>query len=472
MTTTNEGADGESTKATHPTVNNASVVAFRVLFGVMMAVSLMRFMLSGWIDTLYVKPTFFFKYWGFEWTVVWDRPGLYAHVIALVLLALMIAAGLFYRVATVLFFVGFAYFQLLDVTNYLNHYYLVVLLSGLLCVMPLHRRWSLDCWLRPRIRSQQVARWVLWLLRFQVALVYVNAAIAKVGSDWLFDAQPLSIWLAARSEIPIFGPLLALPASAYMMSWAGFLYDATIVFWLSWRRTRVIAYCVVLVFHGMTHVLFDIGMFPVIMPVATLLFFSPTWPLRLLRRPGTRIDPHDVPSESFAPSVVGSSTRVLVARAIIGAYVVVQVLVPLRFVAYGGDVLWHEQGMRWAWKVMVREKNGSVTYRVRRRSDGRVWQVSPHQYLTWRQVNEMSGQPDLIAQLGRHIAWDFQKRGRGACSVYVDALVSLNGRPAALMIDPTVDLTTVDDGIQRAEWILPQSDHRPARLARHLERGL
>ena len=40
-------------------------------------------------------------------------------------------------------------------------------------------------------------------------MVYVFAGLAKLNADWLLDAQPLRIWLAARSDLPIVGPLLA-----------------------------------------------------------------------------------------------------------------------------------------------------------------------------------------------------------------------------------------------------------------------
>ena len=99
-------------------------------------------------------------------------------------------------------------------------------------------------------------------------------------------------------------------------------------------------------------------------------------------------------------------------------YCAFQLLFPLRHLMYDGDVLWNEQGMRYSWKVMVREKNGSVTYRARDRATGRQWDISPYSYLTWRQTNEMSGQPDLILQLGKHIAGDLERAAR----TMVDAL--------------------------------------------------
>ncbi len=74
------------------------------------------------------------------------------------------------------------------------------------------------------------------------------------------------------------------------MSWAGFLFDLTIVVWLSWRRTRAVAYGVLLGFHLLTHLLFDIGMFPLIMSVAATVFFSPSWPRRFLGALSSRFE--------------------------------------------------------------------------------------------------------------------------------------------------------------------------------------
>ena len=38
----------------------APLVVFRIFFGGLMLVSMLRFWLLGWIDKLYIKPIFFF----------------------------------------------------------------------------------------------------------------------------------------------------------------------------------------------------------------------------------------------------------------------------------------------------------------------------------------------------------------------------------------------------------------------------
>jgi len=142
-----------------------------------------------------------------------------------------------------------------------------------------------------------------------------------------------------------------------------------------------------------------------------------------------------------------------IALAVGALYCAVQIGVPLRFLLYRGNVLWDEQGMRWSWRVMVREKNGSVTYVVRN-ARGNEWFVSPRRYLTRVQEREMSGQPDLILQLAHHIRDEFGNRLREPVEVRADALASLNGRPLAPLVDPTVDLAKVEDGLGKASWIL------------------
>jgi len=436
-----------------------SLAVYRILFGLLLFVSTIRFMANGWLDVFYVQSTFHFKYLGFDWVQVLPPAGMIALYSGIALSALMVAFGLYYRIAIVAFVLLFSYAELTDVTNYLNHYWLVVLMGSLLALTPANARWSLDALRRPELARREIPAWALGLLRFQVAVVYIHAGLAKFGSDWLLHAQPMGIWLQARDETPVFGPLFAMPETAYVFSWAGFLYDSTIVGWLLWRRTRPAAFLAVLAFHGMTQVLFDIGIFPMLMTINATLFADPDWPSRLwskLRRRET----------TPAATVAVAQPPGRLALGAFALYTAFQILFPLRHRLYGEDVLWTEQGMRWSWKVMVREKSGSITYHVRDPKTGRRWQVSPSRYLIPRQELEFSGQPDLILQLAHRIADDERKAGRGDVEVRAEALVSLNGRPARLLIDPTVDLARVRDGFAPAAWILPADAELPHAVSR------
>jgi vitamin K-dependent gamma-carboxylase len=432
----------------------AWLATFRVLFGLTLAVSMWRFIANDWITRFFVEPSFYFKYWGFGWVPPLSGPALHTLVVALGVLALAVAAGVAFRASAALLALGLTYLQLLDVSTYLNHYYLAGLLCWLLLASPAGRAWSVDAWLLRRFLgrapgSERGARAWLYLFRFQIALVYGFAALAKAQPDWLVHAQPLRIWLGASAELPLLGRWLAIDGVPLALSWCGFLFDATIVGWLSWRRTRPYAYAVVLLFHALTRVLFPIGMFPVIMSVSALVFFDPTWPRTLLARFFSRR------LQLPAPPRAAATPRAAFALYLGAAYCALQLLLPLRFVAYGGDVLWHEQGMRFSWRVMVRAKGGNTTFLVRNKRTDQTWHVSPGEYLTALQESEMVSQPDLILQLSHHIRADLERRGLGPVEVRVDARASLNGRRSAPIIDPRVDLAWVSDGIALQPWILP-----------------
>jgi vitamin K-dependent gamma-carboxylase len=451
-------------------VDAAWLAALRALFGLAMCVSMLRFIAYGWVHEFFVAPRFHFKYLGFAWVEPLSPTAMHALFWALAALALCVAVGLCFRVAAVGFTLGFGYLQLVDVTNYLNHYYLGVLLAGLLAVSPAGRVWSIDAWLDRGAALHRVSGAWHALFRFQIGVVYTFAGLAKAQGDWLVDAQPLRIWLGARTGLPGIGWLLRHDDVALIASWSGFLFDTFVVWFLLFKRTRPFAFAAVLAFHALTGVLFPIGMFPVFMVVGALVFFSPSWPrevLRVLLRVAGR--PAPVQGDREEASKPGNSTPALSGWRKLGwsaaaLYCLVQLALPLRFLAYGGDVRWHEQGMRLSWRVMVREKNGSTTFVVRSVASGRVWHVAPSAYLTRLQEREMAGQPDLILQLAHHIRDDFAARGLGPVEVRADSIASLNGRPAARLIDPEVDLAATHDGIAPARWILPSPTSRPRRI--------
>lgn len=446
--------------------DSAALSVFRALYGVLVTVSAVRFFAYGWIDELFVRPRFFFHYWGTEWLLP-PRPDattVYVAMAALGVLGVLVTLGLFTRVSLLVLVAVFVWLQALDVTNYLNHYVLVSLLGLAMACTPIGAAYSLDAWRASRetgrarlVGRQQHPAWCTYLLRLQVGVVYFHAGLAKLGSDWLLHAQPLNIWLTSRSSYPVLGSLFAEPATAYAFAWIGFLFDTTIVLWLSWRRTRLVAYVVLLVFHAMTSWLFPIGMFPLIMSVSALVFFDASWPRTVRMLP-----PREPPRTPRGATTPPRGHRPAIALGL--AYALLMLLLPLRTHLYGGNVLWHEQGMRFSWRVMVREKNAAVTYLVREPASGRRWQVAPRDYLDARQEREFSTQPDLIAQLARRIAEDEKRRGRDV-EVRVDAIASLNGRRPHRLIDPELDLARSADGLRAKPWILPAPGEAPPFLA-------
>ena len=189
--------------------------------------------------------------------------------------AALVTVGWHYRPAIATFFVGFTWIELIDVTTYLNHYVFVSLMAFLLCFLPADASLSIAA---RQHGGRTVPVGVLWLLRAQVAVVYVFAGIAKLHGDWLVHALPLRLWLPALDGLGPFDGLLDQRWTAHALALAGALFDCTIVALLLWRRTRLIAFVAVVAFHVVTWRLFPIGVFPWLMIAAATLFFAPSWP--------------------------------------------------------------------------------------------------------------------------------------------------------------------------------------------------
>ena len=428
-------------------VSALPLALFRVAFGVLMFVSTLRFLLNGWVHDFYVTPTFHFTYLGFGWVKPLPEVGMYALFGLMLLATLLVALGLFYRVGIVSFFLLFTYVELLDKTFYLNHYYFVSLLSFLLIFLPLNARASLDVRLGIRSFLDTVPSWTLYAIRLQLVIVYFFAGVAKLNPDWLFAAQPLRIWLRANTELPLIGGLFDYLWVAFVMSWAGLLYDLTIPFFLLRRRTRPFAYLVVIAFHVLTALLFPIGMFSWIMLVSTLIFFSVEGyrtALRWLRLPKRVISKVNCfPRAPLLPRNSRLFSRL--APVVLSLFFVFQVGMCLRHLAYPGSVLWHEQGYRFSWRVMLAEKTGNATFRVI--SDGKTRTVYPSEVLTPQQVKQMNFQPDMILQFAHFLA-----RQEGDAQVYADVWVSVNGRPSERLIDPDADLAAAPYNLAARPW--------------------
>ena len=67
----------------------------------------------------------------------------------------------------------------------------------------------------------------------------------------------------------------------------------------------------------------------------------------------------------------------------------------------------------------------------------------------------MAMQPDLILQFAHFLKDHYEAKGMEDPSVRAEVWVTLNGRPAQLLIDPEVDLTQKKDGWIQKDWILP-----------------
>ncbi|GAB3999765.1 HTTM domain-containing protein [Spirosoma daeguense] len=437
------------------TTSAAPLAVFRLLFGLMLLGSTIRFWSKGWIDELYIKPRYYFPFYGFEFV----KPlGEYTYVMFAIcgVSALLVAIGLFYRLAAVALFLSFTYIELIDKSTYLNHYYFTSLVCLLLIFLPAHAYFSVDSYRQRNVMADQIPAWCLDSLRLFVTLLYVFAGLAKLNSDWLLNALPLRIWLPAHNDLPVVGFLLNYRWVAYAFSWFGCLYDLTIAFLLWYRPTRLLAYITVVLFHGLTAVLFPIGMFPYIMIVTALIFFSAHFHLTIIRQlsrwlsiPATFLIPHRTYHYRPIP------TKLILS--LFTVFFVVQLLIPLRYLLYPGELFWTEQGYRFSWRVMLMEKAGYAQFTVKDNAGNRII-VNNNDFLTPLQEKMMSTQPDMLLQYAHFLRDYYANHGFHTPQVYVDSYVALNGRMGKPLIDPDTNLANEQDSFRHKKWITSLND--------------
>ncbi len=438
-------------------ISIAPLITFRVIVGAMMLFSTLRFLFFGWVDEHFICPQFHFKYFGFEWVEALSATGMYVVHILLILASLCVILGLFYRLAAAVQFLLFTYTELIDLTYYLNHYYFVSIVCGLLIFVPANRAFSLDVLRNPTIFQSQIPRWSVFIFQLQLGIVYCYAGLWKINHDWLLNALPLKIWVPANDQLPLVGWLFKQEITPWLFSWIGMLYDVSIVFWLSWSRTRAWAYLTVIVFHTLTGLMFQIGVFPLVMIAATLIFFSEKWHERVWERLSkfSKLGKSETKPVLRLQAVGRVSPKPVFA--LLFLHFAFQLLFPWRYLLYPGNLFWTEEGYRFSWRVMLMEKAGTATFYVKDRKTGREGEVLNGEFLNPHQEKQMAMQPDMMLQFAHFLKQHYEKQGVFDPEVRAEVYVTLNARPSRLLIDPNIDLTKIRDAWSHKTWITQNS---------------
>lgn len=454
-------------------IDIASLVFFRVAFGLLMVVEVCRYFAHGWIERHFIRPVFHFKYYGFEWVEALPGNGMYAVFVIIGILSLCIALGFKYRLAAALFFVFFTYVFLIDQARYLNHFYLICLIGFLLIFVPAHRSFSIDARLSPALRSRTVPRWALWILRAELTIMYVYGGIAKIDGDWL-RGSPMDGMLARNATVPWVGPYLTDPRVVLLFAWGGMLFDLFIVPLVLWRRTRWFALAWAASFHGINQFMFDIGVFPSFAMAGTLLFLPADWPRRVIARfrkgkEAASAAPAPPPKQRARKKPAQPYSKPAVA--VLGAFFFLQIFLPLRHFLYPGNASWTDEGQRFAWRMMLRAKRANGRFIAVDRFTKMQQGIYPARYLDREQLEIMWLDPDMIVQFAHFTEEQLLRQGWQVPEVRTSVHASLNGRRAQLLVDPNVNLAAESRTLLPKKWILPLTEPLPDAKQRAEMRG-
>ena len=457
-------------------VDVSGLVFFRVMFGILGFADI----LGSWIgyvliEDAYNSEKFHFKYYGFEWVEVLPEPFLTFYFFSMMVAALFIAFGKWYRVMTTYYAFGFLYFFLMEKSHYLNHGYLFTMVCFLMIFLPANRAFSFDVIKNPSLRVETVENWSLFILKFMMGIVYFFGGVAKLNKDWL-RGIPLKYWLRNKKDMPLLGKLWELEWVALFMSYGGLLLDLTAVFFLLNKKTRWWALFFIFFFHSTNIILFMIGIFPFLSITLTLLFFGSDFPKKTWAwlkeryafpkkfenwRTNFLSKKNYIPVDISQQHTNNFFNKKLITVCLI-LFCTIQLLLPLRHHLFKGDVAWTEEGHRYAWRMMLRTKQGHGNFIVKSQDKEKSERVNPRDFLNKRQNRKLFTQPDMVLQFAHFLEEKYEKEWGEEVQVFARIKTSLNGRPRSSFIDPERDLTKVKWTFFKAsDWIGAYPDGIP-----------
>lgn len=134
-------------------------------------------MLSRVLTPMIVKVPFL------PWLPVLPSGALRIFIAVWIVAALLFALGWKTRVAGAVLVLTTGYALIVDQQTYSNHLYFLVLVILLLTISDSGAAWSLDA--RRHGARSEVAAWPIFLLKFQVTIVYLFSALAKITPEYL-----------------------------------------------------------------------------------------------------------------------------------------------------------------------------------------------------------------------------------------------------------------------------------------------
>ena len=425
-------------------MDNSPLVLFRIFFGILISLECYGAIITGWVRTNLVSPDFSFTVIGFEWLRNLLGPGMYVYFFIMGSLGVLVALGYRYRISMMTFTLMWTGSYLMQKTSYNNHYYLLILISGIMSLLPANSSVSLDARRDPELRQEWMYSYVKWIIVLQLFIVYTYASVAKWYQDW-FDFTIIEILMSSKSHYPIIGEWLQMEPAHIFIGVSGIVFDLLVVPALLWKPTRNFAFTCSIFFHLFNSIVFQIGIFPYL-SLAFIVFFYPPETLRRIFLPR---------KNAYSGDEVGNPSYAKPLLLVSGLYFLIQILLPLRHHVIRGDVLWTEEGHRLSWRMMLRSRAGRVSFTVVNKATGKAELVDLRKYLTPKQRQKIAAYPDFIWQFAQHLKSTYAEEGM-KIAVYADSRVRVNRHPLASLVDPEVDLAQENwDHFRHHHWIMP-----------------
>lgn len=429
-------------------IDNSSLIIFRIFFGILISLECFGAIATGWVKRNLIDPKYNFPFIDFDWLQPLPGLGMYFYFSLMGLLGLFIAFGFKYRASMITFTLLWTATYLMQKTAYNNHYYLLILISFLMCFFPAGRAKSIDVKLNPKLETNSMYSYVKWTIVLQLFIVYVYASIAKMYGDWL-DFSMIEVLMRPKKNYWVIGEFLQQPWVHTIIGIVGVLFDLLIVPALLWKRTRKIAFFLSIFFHLFNSIIFQIGIFPYLSIAFSVFFFEPETIRGIFFKSKHK---YLNSNEIVIPNHKNSLTLVAV------IYFIFQLLLPIRHYTIDDDVLWTEEGHRMSWRMMLRSRSGKGDFKVIDKNTQEVFEIIPKNYLTPGQQRKVFAYPDFAWQFSQYLKIEFEKKNMDVAVHLENSQISINGKPFVPFLNSTIDLAAEPwKPLKHHIWILPSN---------------
>ena len=425
---------------------------FRVLFAITLIFQFFGYVSMHFIEAGILAPKFLFAYDYLPFIKPFPSGGmkfiLYCTFIGPVLMLFKKTL----RVGVVLFLISFAYLFFLEEAYFNNHFYMFLMLTSF--------------WLfyKPQFDesgTEVIPYWQLFLFQFLVFLVYFYGGLAKINYDWLFLQQPPRFFIDANTS----SALLHGDAAVYYIAYGGIIFDLVIGFLLWNRRTFLLAAIGTIIFNISNHYIFNmgeggsIGVFPLAMTFANFLFIDTVWLRRFLARWGL----DNLGRKSSEMKKAGTQSEFFpihaLTRNLVILFVVVQLLLPFRYLLVSKDVAWTGQASFFSWRMKILTKEVKVKFYARRKLEDVPEEVNIGRIINTMQISYMAQNADMIYKFSQYLKKDFRKKWGVDPIITADIKVGLNGRPMQAFVDTNTNLAQVNYSTwERPDWVLEMKE--------------
>lgn len=425
-------------------IDNSALIVFRIIFGLLCFLESVGANFTGWVKHTLVDPDFTFNFIGFEFLQPLPGNGMYYYYAIMGIFGLLIMVGYKYRFSMFAFTIMWSATYLMQKSSYNNHYYLLMLLSGIMVFLPAHKYASVDVKLNPEIKSYSMPQWCRWVIIIQLFIVYTYASVAKFYPDWL-DTSVIKMMMEGKKHYVFVGDFLQQKWLHYVLAYGGILFDGLIIPLLLFKPTRKYTFIVSIFFHVFNSFIFQIGIFPYLALAFSLFFFPAEKIQKLFLKKKTCYTAEEI----VIPKL---KTLLIIGFSI---YFIIQIGLPLRHHFIEDNVLRTEEGHRLSWRMMLRIKSGQTSYWVENKDSGKRIHIDLNKYLSTKQKRSASTKPDVMWQFAQRLKQDFKNKGQDV-AVYINCKVSINGKPYKTLINPDIDIANVEwDVFNHSNWILP-----------------